>query len=379
MKIAILTQGLHFNYGGILQNYALQKVLKDLGHIPITVDRDVNRKYFFCRDIIILILQKIHFDRIPFVITSKQYLYICKNVFSFIRKYISVTHKIHNEKDFYSTIKKMDFEAFVVGSDQVWRPKYSPNIYNYYLDFVTDTKKERCIAYGVSFGVDEWEYSKEQAERCRKLVKRFDAISVREKSGIELCNQYLGVDAKFVLDPTLLLDREYYIDLITSEKEDYCGEDIFYYVLDMNAEKEKFISEISSLLNLQAYTIMPQKLNYKTLKSISSCIYPSVTKWLKCFMDAKFIVTDSYHGCVFSIIFNKPFIALGNKGRGLDRFKSLLELFNLENRLVLDGSARQYKSVIFESIDWNSVNMIKKNMSDESMSFLKKSLHNERD
>ena len=147
----------------------------------------------------------------------------------------------------------------------------------------------------------------------------------------------------------------------------------------MNAEKEKFISEISSLLNLQAYTIMPQKLNYKTLKSISSCIYPSVTKWLKCFMDAKFIVTDSYHGCVFSIIFNKPFIALGNKGRGLDRFKSLLELFNLENRLVLDGSARQYKSVIFESIDWNSVNMIKKNMSDESMSFLKKSLHNERD
>jgi len=107
-------------------------------------------------------------------------------------------------------------------------------------------------------------------------------------------------------------------------------------------------------------------------------VLPPVTQWLQSFMDAKFIVTDSFHGCVFSIIFNKPFIAIGNEGRGLTRFISLLKVFKLENRLMLKSSELT-DTLIFSDINWDQVNEIIKLEQARSTEFLNKNLKSEHD
>ena len=145
------------------------------------------------------------------------------------------------------------------------------------------------------------------------------------------------------------------------------------YVLDKSDKKESFINDIAEQLNLTPFTVMQkQKLSGKT--NIDDCVFPPVTKWLRGFMDAKFIITDSFHGCAFAILFNKPFLALGNNRRGITRFKSLLKMFYLEDRLILDDFAFD-DSLIENDIDWDSVNTILKNERDKSFIFLKDSLN----
>lgn len=106
--------------------------------------------------------------------------------------------------------QKYGLDAYVVGSDQVWRPAFNlgPRLGNMFLDFAGDDVKK--ISYAASFGCKEWEYTEEQERMCGKLAKRFDAISVREASGVDLCKEHFGVDATLVLDPTLLLNKEDY-------------------------------------------------------------------------------------------------------------------------------------------------------------------------
>ena len=107
-------------------------------------------------------------------------------------------------------------------------------------------------------------------------------------------------------------------------------------------------------------------------KHLNDCVFPSVTKWLRAFMDAEMVITDSFHGCVFSIIFNKPFWVVGNKERGQARFSSLLSLFKLEDRLI---SVDDIESINWNTpIDWDSINNTKKEWQDLSLSFLTENL-----
>lgn len=126
----------------------------------------------------------------------------------FNRPYIDSTSSLRKY------FKKNRYDAVIVGSDQTWRPKYSPNIYDFYLDFISKDKRIKRIAYASSFGVDDWEYSAEETKKCAKLSKLFDGISVREQSGIDLCKDHLGVDSELALDPTLLLNKDDYVTLI---------------------------------------------------------------------------------------------------------------------------------------------------------------------
>ena len=105
-------------------------------------------------------------------------------------------------------------------------------------------------------------------------------------------------------------------------------------------------------------------------KQIEKCIYPPVEQWIKGFMDAHFVVTDSFHGCVFSILFNKPFIAISNSGRGKSRFLSLLSIFGLEERLI-DNPGDCVPELIGSVINWESVNSILEEKRKESFHFLK--------
>ena len=144
------------------------------------------------------------------------------------------------------------------------------------------------------------------------------------------------------------------------------------YVLDKTPEKSAIINSVKEKLNLRTLEVMQEEPLTLETKDISKCIYPSVSKWLSGFRDASFVVTDSFHGTVFSIIFNKPFICIGNQMRGLTRFTSLLKIFGLENRLIF--SQKDFSEKLLENIDYEKVNSIKQQWQSKSIEFLKENL-----
>lgn len=335
-KIAILTQPLRHNYGGIIQNYALQKVLEDFGLETITINREYDNPH---SEIKVLasklkgfLIRKVFQPKNPRYFDSSRILVHNK---AFIKKNINLSFNIKSTAALKNYFDRENFTAVVVGSDQVWRPKYSPNIFNFYLDFLALNTKLRKLAYAASFGTQEWEYSDSQTKKCSELVQQFDAISVREDSGINLCSQHLNrKDAVLVLDPVLLLNAEDYSQLINQPKKKL---GIFTYVLDESEEKLALIGRCAKQLNLEVaknqskYTKRNPKSN-----NIEDYIKPPIECWLQGFRDAEFVITDSFHGTVFSILNNKPFISLVNRERGASRFESFLKKLGLEERLIYD-------------------------------------------
>jgi hypothetical protein len=371
MKIGILTQPLKTNYGGLLQAYALQKTLNDLDHETWIVDRDYP-KLSFKKKVLNQIKKRIPIGEFSIQPNAKENEIIGKHTSYFKNKYIGpITEKITQSSEMQK-LNALDFEAYVVGSDQVWRPKYSPGITNFFIDFAANEQDVKRLSYAASFGVEDWEFNEEQTSKCSMLAQEFDAVSVRESSGINLSKKYLGVKATHVLDPTMLLSLKDYVNLIDEERESKNAGNLMTYVLDITEEKEKFINDVAEYLNLSPFTVM-QKVKLSRKTNINDSIFPPVTKWLKGFLDARFVITDSFHGCAFAILFNKPFLALGNKKRGVARFTSLLKMFDLEDRLVLNDFNFN-KSFLKTKINWNKVNIILESERKKSIYFLKNSL-----
>ena len=362
MKIGILTQPLHHNYGGILQNYALQKTLKDMGHEVWTIDRGFYfpgyRKY---ASIIKRLLLKPINRNAPIRVwpTKKEEEIIRQHIKTFIKNNIQTTEKTTSTKQLVRLHQKYAFDAYIVGSDQVWRPRYSPCLTNYFLDFVESERNVKKIAYAASFGVDDWEFTEEQTRECARLAKQFDAISVREDSAVELCKKYLNVDAVHLLDPTLLLNKEDYLALINSANTTPSNGDLFVYILDKDEKKTHIVNEVAKQKNLTPFELLPKQFLIEASKNeIEKCIYPPIEQWLRSFLDAKFIITDSFHGTIFSIIFEKPFIVIGNKKRGLSRFNSLLEMFELKDTLVDNHQKLFYENILYKSSYYSIVSQI---------------------
>lgn len=382
MKIGILTQPLKTNYGGLLQAFALQVVLKRMGHEVWTVDLPIRRTFYRdCKGIIGRLVLKYLFRRkdvdniLPLRPTKSEFEVIAQHTNKFIKKNIQTTDRVSLVENI-TVLEKYNFDAYIVGSDQVWRPRYSPGITTFFLDFLSEDKKTKRIAYAVSFGVDSWEYKSNLTEKCRILAQKFDAISVREDSGIQLCKRYLNVNAKHLVDPTMLLNQEKYISLVNKEDLPKREKSLMVYVLDNTIEKESMVQKVTNQLNLTINSVMPKtEYSKESRKNLNDCIFPSVTLWLKVFIDAHFVVTDSFHGTVFSIIFNKPFIVIGNKERGLSRFSSLLKMFGLENRLV--SSLDDLTTELIETpIDFKKVNRIRKEQQRIAIDFLNSALKN---
>ena len=175
--------------------------------------------------------------------------------------------------------------------------------------------------------------SSKKITNCINLLKRFNAVSVREKSAVNICEEQLGVSARHVLDPTMLLNVEDYATLFNKTVVNVNENHLLVYILDNNDDIKKSVENLSIRFNLNSHAVNAIEVqNQKSYKYK----FPSVENWLRGFYDAKYVITDSFHGTVFSIIFNKPFICLGNENRGSSRFNSLLGMFGLENRLVSD-------------------------------------------
>lgn len=351
MKVGILTLPLHSNYGGILQAHALKTFLEKKGQDVIFINRRNNALSPAAR------LKKVVCDVLANIKCSsrKEELIVLQHLNGFIREQLKpMTARIESEKEL-SVIDQYDFDAIIVGSDQVWRAEYYPGIKrNFFLDFVKN-KKLIKLSYAASFGNNAWGYTDEETKELSSLIKLFDAVSVREESGMILCREHFGVNAVRHVDPTLLLSKENYRSLIKADENVYMDEGLFSYILDMDENKKNIINYISSRFNYNQFIISANSNDYRL--SVAERVCPSMETWVSAFIRAKFVVTDSYHGCIFSMLFNKPFIAIGNSKRGMARFESLLQLFRLQDRMVSSVSDVN-GNLLSSEINYNQVNGI---------------------
>lgn len=339
MRIGILTLPLHTNYGGILQAYALQTVLERMGHEVTIIDEPIRKMKTSNKAVIKRIIKKI--IGMKTTILWEKYLYethpiVSQNIQPFIDKYL---HRVVVESP--AQLAEKDFDAIVVGSDQIWRPIYYKQIEHAYLDFAEEWKNIKRIAYAPSFGTDQWEYTEKQTAICSKLLKLFDAVSVREESGMALCQENFGIKPSIVLDPTLLLSPSDYDNLIESSGVASPNGKLLNYVLDKSDSVTAIIAHISREKNMKAFSV--NGIPLVPGGDAEDSIMPSIESWLCGFRDAEFVVTDSFHACVFSLIFNKPFCVVGNKARGMARFNSLLKMFGQEFRMT-EGLDDYYKN-----------------------------------
>ena len=355
MKIGILTQPLHNNYGGLLQNFALQQVLKRLGHEPKTIDF-VGRVSFtryllsICKQLLISVLKRRRPQIRPYVAIQT---FRNPIMAEFVNNHIDRTRIVHSYTK--EIINEEPFDVVITGSDQVWRPIYNKYIEDMYLKFVPDSIKK--IAYAASFGVDTWEYNSRQTRRCAKYAKRLDAISVRESTGVALCKDYLGVDATCVLDPTILVGADAYKPLLKGKNSpDY----LFTYILDITPEKQSYVESIAKSKGLKAI-----------IKSADKNATLSVEDWLSMIANSSMVVTDSFHGTVFSILFHRDFYSIVNIARGGTRFASLLSPLGLEHRM---GDVSQFTLTEPSPIDWIQVDHILDKHRQDSMNFLTNAL-----
>lgn len=347
MKVAILTYPIHSNFGFLMQAYALQTFIKKLGHEPFTFyitpskKKMINKIKQTVKDILYTMRGAEGYRAFRYWATKEQQEFMDSKTWDFVRNNIHLTSKIED----LSALYKFDineYDAFIVGSDQVWRYAFLNRITTFYFDFLPDTK--RRMSYAASFGISYLDYTKKDKATCKKLLEKFDILTVRESDGVKICTNDFGIDAIKVLDPVFLLDKNEYSGLAALGDFPIKGEFLFTYILDPNAEKNAFVLKIANERRLKIVNLLPEKFHLKGPSHIDTLVYPSVYDFLGAFKEADYVVTDSFHGTAFSIIFNKQFTVYSNKIRGNSRLISILQTFGIENRIFSDQ--HHYSDVI---------------------------------
>ena len=397
MSATIVTTKPGSNYGGILQAWALQSFLRKMG-IPaeITSPPDVSRRIPIplpsaLVSLIALGRKSLSRGNLPRQDTVN-------NAFEVDAKLAGFVASKMNVAPFSEAKRNKNTSILIVGSDQVWRASKA-NMFGYMLGNAYFNNNLTCLSYAASFGVgDNSEFTPFKTIMTRILSTKFNAISVREESGIQIVKELWGRDdAQWHVDPTMLLNRAEYDKLID---EEFPGQNsirltspttgieisksaielpIASYVLDKRDDiaeatavlAASYSSEINQLLkdtppNAKAYLADPERYNKI-----------SVPAWLKGIRDAKLLVTDSFHGCVFAILFHTPFIVVPNGARGRARFDSLLGLFNLTDRMVdpdLDDFGDTFASIANQPIGWDSVDAILQRERERGLKYLRENL-----
>ena len=355
-KVCILTQPLWNNYGALLQAWALQRVIEQAGFEVVTdlFPKRFNSFWFNAcdtakRSMAHYLLGRRSVNPFPRRESRKEWNEISEHTSRFVKNNIKTV-------DFFEgNIKPRQeivecFDTFVVGSDQVWRRDYG-RVESYFCDFDSANRAKK-IAYAASFGLSKWQYNEQETERLRLLAKRFAALSVRESDAVELCEKYLDTKATNVLDPTLLLTSKDYIELIEKNKAVLPQGGMMTYLLDKTPRKLALQKQLEDKLQLKSFSVMPERVLGKDTRHFDNrCVYPAVEKWIEGFWKADFVLTDSFHGTIFAIIFHKPFVVVANPDRGLSRFVSLLSLYGLENRLVSEQSDISF-DILQQPIDY---------------------------
>lgn len=333
MKIAILTHPIRCNYGGALQAYALQSYLQGKGY-----------------DVVIVDLQR------PARLMSRLHHWVERNIFHrrftrFAQCCMNRTPRITSDARLRAAVA--DCDAVIVGSDQVWRLSMVHGLErHYFLDFVPDGS--RRIAYAASFGLSDLEPCHEALYNdIKNLVSRFTAISVRESDGVNICRKHWDIEAQQVLDPTLLAGREVFEPLANRVKN-LQGE-LFYYFLGNRGAEVAHIHRLAYGVGKRPFTVNAGRT--LRISKFAFASYPSIERWVDAFRRAEVVVTDSFHGVCFALLFNKPFYVVGNKSGGISRIESILNLFGLQDRFVTSlNDIKSYNQLATPDIDYMQVN-----------------------
>ena len=351
MKIGIITFHWAANYGAILQAYALQTYLSGFGNDVRIIDY---KPYGFDKSLFRLLVP----HRPGTMLREARNYFKDKRVDAFRKKYLHLTERYGSLQELRNS--PPDVDVLICGSDQIWTPGFSMSgeggkTSTYYLDFGNSTVKR--VAYAVSFGCQE--YPGECSNYIKPLLERFEAISVRESSGIEILRKMGIENSTLVSDPTAFLTSKQYMALLdgsnTVKKEQVC----IYMLRKQEKRIKTLIKEtISSLKNTGKAT---------TIKS------PTVEKWLEEIARSSFVITNSFHGIMMCLKFHTPFIAITETGTNAgmnDRLYTLLQTVGLEDRII----SCEKPTFLKGDIDWEKVDSALDGKVRISADFLKKYL-----
>ncbi len=358
-KIGLLTFQNADNYGAMLQAYALKNVLQKVGctaHILNYYNPKLQKEY----------------KGIPiFKKNIKDLIYPLKLLlFPILRLFISVKFKNFRKKylldtpPIYSNIIKnynKEYDAFICGRDQVFNPRITNFDKNYFLDFVQD--KNKCFSYAASFGLSYEKLTDKEKLFIKSNLQNFRCLSLREKQGVDIVSKLSNIKTEVHIDPTFLLNKNQWKNI--SIKQKYTNY-ILLYFMRSDIELFNFAKNLSSKTGYKLIFIS-HGISFK--KNINAVyIKPNPSEWISLFLNAKYIITNSFHGLCFCINFNKQFfVGLSHKtSKTSSRLENLLDLMNLRDR-VIDNVGSDYN----KSIDWDNVNKIIDKEREKSMNYLK--------
>ena len=343
MKIGLLTYHNSTNYGAVLQCYATCRALKELGHEVEIIN--------FCQD------EKK---------SSRSFMFYfkVKNFFRFMgERYPKLSDPIDN----IEILKKkvMNYDCLMVGSDQVWNPQIAcDKLEAYFLNFGSEVMKR--VSYASSFGIGEWpEEKNDLVPIIKQSLSRFNAISVREETGKQIIADKFGLSSEVVLDPTLL--HRGYAELTGEVVPNHS---IICYLLNRSKKQLEKVKHLASLLGMKPR--MMSTIHY--VKGFTYTYPPSIENWLRYIAGAEFVVTDSFHGLAFSLIYNKQFVVISPNNGKNSRLLDLLKLVGLENRHFFDDEDVPYNELISEKINYTEVNKRLDKMREKSWEFMKEAL-----
>lgn len=329
MKIDIITMHRVFNYGSVLQTYALSRYLEEQGYEVEIIDYIPKR--FRTKEVLFYVnpsRNKSFVHKLFYIIVSLPGRLMHKKIFeTFMNLNYNISkNKYYEIDDLRQNVPQADI--YITGSDQVWNSGFENRVDEaYYLDFIPKGRKR--IAYAASFGkssLEEYEY-----EKIRELINKYDNISVREDSAIEILNTLGYKGGIHVLDPTLLLNRLEWEKKASGKltKQRY----VLIYQLNSN---QKILEYANKIAKKNGWKVAKFGWDYIKPKGVDiNFAYKKPEDFLSAIKNAEFIVTDSFHGTIFSLKFNKQFICVAPpKYRG--RLDSILRKVNLEERIISD-------------------------------------------
>jgi hypothetical protein len=378
-KIAILTFFKSGNFGGELQAYALQKKLrlmnynvevihqlrpntpgfkstenfKPLIELSDSVSKKNKRNMWLAKKI----------DFIARIIFSKRFKVRNQKFLNFEEKHINLTKTIYyNFDELYAA--KLNFDIFIVGSDQVWNYTNGFSSEPYFLTFAP--KRSTKISYAASFGHADLPESIK--DKYSKWLRDFDRISTREIQGERIVKEITSLPCQTVLDPTLVLSREEW-DILFSDKPIVNEKYILIYTL----VESKFILELSRRVATELgitkiIRLIPNCWTREVYSYVENVYDAGPIEFINYFRNASFVLTNSFHGTAFSVNFNIPFYTIPRENKkNNSRFFSLLELTNLENRIIFDGD-KDFKLLL--EVDFKLSNLKLQQLREESLNFL---------
>lgn len=320
------------NFGSGITNFALYKILKDYNKEVLIITQPKSSK--------ISPLNKTYFKNNPFAREDKA--------------------KFYETKEEMKSLNKI-CKTFLVGSDQMFNSYLYPFIDNFIkLDWVNDENKKVC--YATSLGADKFESNPQETENFKKCIRRFNYVSVREESAVQIMKNKFQIIADCVMDPVFLCDKKHYLKLIEPFIDLFEKNKCFCYVLDPDESKEKFLKSFKSKFKNDLFVVSdlantPEIVGKKWKLKTEFLSY--IEEWLTNVYNSSFVIADSFHGLCFAIIFNKPFIVFHNQRRGDERVINLLKMIGYEDHLI-DTYKNNYniEKILNSKIDFVKINKI---------------------